>query len=61
MHGEARISGPVPGQYSNSVAVDATIGSTEQGGSTKQDGNMHAMLRDAFGMHDVREDVGSQL
>jgi hypothetical protein len=48
------------------VAADATArstehgGGTEQGGSTEQGGDMHAMLRDAFGMHDVREDINSQ-
>jgi hypothetical protein len=66
MHGKTRISGPVPGRYSNHVAADATArstehgGGTEQGGSTEQGGDMHAMLRDAFGMHDVREDINSQ-
>jgi hypothetical protein len=51
MHSETEISGPVPGRYSNPVATDATAGSTEQGGGTKQgrgtelSGDMHAMLR----------------
>jgi hypothetical protein len=54
MHGETAISGPVPSRYSNLVTADATASSTEQGG------DMHAMLCDAFGMHDVREDVNSQ-
>jgi hypothetical protein len=61
MHGETRISGHVSGRYSNPVAADATTGSTEHSGGTNQGGNMYAMLRDAFNMHDVRKDVNSQL
>jgi hypothetical protein len=49
-HGEKHVRGLAEGSYSNHSAANAASGSTEQGG------NMHAMLRDAFGMHEVRED-----
>jgi len=49
-HGEKHVRGSVAGSYSNRPAVDAASG------STKQSGDMHSMLRDAFGMHKVRED-----
>jgi len=42
--------GPAAGTYSNHPATVAA------GGSTEQDSDMHAMLRDAFEMHEVRED-----
>jgi hypothetical protein len=44
-HGEKQVRGPTAGSYSNRPATDAIGGSIEQGG------DMHAMLRDAFGMH----------
>jgi hypothetical protein len=59
IHGETAIIGPIPGRYSNLVAANATAGGTEQGGSTEQGGDMHAMLHDAFVMHNIREDVNS--
>jgi hypothetical protein len=40
---------PDPTSYTNHLATDAASGSTEQGG------DMLAMLRDAFDMHEVRE------
>jgi hypothetical protein len=66
MHGETKISRSVPGKCSSQMAIDPAVGSTEQGGGTKHDGgkeqgsDMHTMLRDAFGMHDVRKAVSSQ-
>jgi hypothetical protein len=49
-HDEKHVWGPVASSYSNPSAVDAASGSTEHGG------NIHVLLRDAFGMHEVRED-----
>jgi hypothetical protein len=49
-HSENHVQGPVVGSYSNCLAADVV------GGSTKQGGDMHTMLHDAFGMHKVRED-----
>lgn len=49
-HGEKHVRGPVAGSYLNRSAADVASGSTEQGG------DMHSMLRDAFGMHEVREE-----
>jgi hypothetical protein len=49
-HGEKHVRGPVASSNSNRSAADAASGSTEQ------DDDMHAMLRDAFGVHKVRED-----
>jgi hypothetical protein len=48
-HGERFVYAPVEGSNSNPPAADV-------GASTDQGGNMHAILRDLFGMHDVRED-----
>jgi hypothetical protein len=50
MHGETTTRGPAACSYSCRLAEDAADGSTEQGG------DMHAMLRDAFNMYEVRED-----
>jgi hypothetical protein len=49
-HGEKLVRGHVKPPPSNRPAIDATCGSNNQGG------NMHAMLRDAFDMHNVVED-----
>jgi hypothetical protein len=49
-HDEKHVRGPVVGSYSNRSAADAASESTEQGS------DMHAMLRDAFGIQEVRED-----
>ncbi|XP_059461829.1 uncharacterized protein LOC132190807 [Corylus avellana] len=49
-HGEKPLRGHVEPSPSNRPATDAV------GGSSDQSGNMHAMLRDVFGMHDIRED-----
>jgi hypothetical protein len=49
-HGEKHVRGPIASSYSNRSTTDAASGSTKQGG------DMHSMLRDAFGMHKVRED-----
>jgi hypothetical protein len=49
-HSEKHVRGPVAGSYLNRLATDAASGSTEQGG------DMHAMLHDTFGMHEVGED-----
>lgn len=51
MHSKRMLSGLVAGSYLNPEHTNAMGGSTEQGG------DMHAMLRDAFDMHDVREDI----
>jgi hypothetical protein len=56
MHDETRISGPVPGQYLNPVVIDATTGSTEQGGGTKHGGS----TEQGGNIHDVRVDINSQ-
>jgi len=51
MHGKTRISGPVPGRYSNHVAANATARSTEHGGGTEQGGSKEQggdMLVDLF-------------
>jgi len=53
MHCERTVSG-IAGSYSNLEIADATSGSTEQGG------DMHTMLRDAFSMLDVREDINCE-
>ena len=49
-HGERPVYAPVEGSNSNPPAANAGA-STDQGASTY----MHAILRDLFGMHDVRE------
>ena len=48
-HGEKPVRVPVQCSNSNRPTVDA-------GASTKQCENMHIMLCDVFGMHEVRED-----
>jgi hypothetical protein len=48
-HGEKPIRGPVEGSNSNHPASYA-------GSSIEQGGNMHTMLRDVFGTHNIRED-----
>jgi hypothetical protein len=49
-HGEQLVRAPVEG--SNLTRLTANVGAnTEDVG-----GNMHAMLHDLFGVHDVRED-----
>jgi len=67
-NGETTSGSAVAGRCSNhpsitNLAVDRTeLGEcTEQGGGLKQVGDMRAMLRDAFGVHDVGEVVSSQL
>jgi hypothetical protein len=49
-HGEKHALALAAGYYLNQLVADAA------GGSTKQGGDMHAMLHDAFGMHEVKED-----
>jgi hypothetical protein len=60
MHGETTLNpaGPVRGHDHPSVTDTAACGIehvevTEQGGDLEQGGDMHAMLRDAFGVHEV--------
>jgi hypothetical protein len=48
-YGKRHVRAPVEGFNLNRSAVDA-------GASIDQGGNMHTMLCDLFGMHDVRED-----
>jgi len=57
----------VPSRCSSHPSVtDSAAGSTEQGecteqgGGLEQGGDMRAMLRDAFGVHDVGEAINSQ-
>jgi hypothetical protein len=65
MHGETTSGSTVRGQcLSHPSGIDFAACSTEQGefteqGGLEQDGDMHAMLRDAFGMHDVAEAVST--
>jgi hypothetical protein len=49
-HGKRLVQAPIEGSNLTRPAVDASA-STED-----VNGNMHAILRDLFGMHDVRED-----
>jgi hypothetical protein len=49
-HGVRPVWGHVEGSPLNHPAADAASASSEQGG------NMHAMLCDVFGMHDVKGD-----
>jgi len=67
MHGATVSRSAVPGRCSSHSSVtDPAAGSTElgecieQGGGLEQGGDMRAMLRDAFGVHDVGEAVSSQ-
>jgi len=48
------VSGPVEGSCSNPEVANAT------GGSTKQGGDMHTLLHEAFGMHGVSEDINCE-
>jgi hypothetical protein len=67
MHGETTIGSAVRGQCSSHQSgTDSAACSTEHGEFTEhggvameQDDDMHAMLRDAFGMHDVAEAVST--
>jgi len=65
MHGETTSGSTIRGQCSSHPrGTDSATGSIEQGeftehGGLEQDGDMHAMLRDAFGMHDVAEAVST--
>jgi len=66
MHSETVRGSVVLGRCLSQLATNSTTGSTkqckgtEQGGGLEQGGDMHAILRDAFGMHDVRETISSQ-
>jgi hypothetical protein len=67
MHYETARGSAVPGRCSshpsvaNSTADSTEQGeSTEQGGGLEQGGDMCAMLRNAFGVHNVSEAVSSQ-
>jgi hypothetical protein len=64
MHGETASGSAVGGRCSSHPnGTDSAAGSYEQGEFSEQErgleqgGNMRAMLRDAFGMHDVAEAV----
>jgi hypothetical protein len=68
MHGETTTGSAVRGQCSSHHSgTDAATGNnpehgefTEQGGvALEHDDDMHAMLRDAFGMHDVAEAIST--
>jgi hypothetical protein len=48
-HDERPVYASIEGSNSNPQAADAGV-------SIDQGGNMHAMLHDLYGMHDVRED-----
>jgi hypothetical protein len=67
MHDEIVQGVVVPGRCSSHPSVtDAAAGSTEQvecmeqGGGLEHGGDMHAMLRDAFGVHEVGEAFSTQ-
>jgi hypothetical protein len=67
MHGETASGSTVPSRCSSYPSVtDSAASSTEQGecleqgGGLEQGGDMRAMLREAFGVHDVGEIVSSQ-
>jgi hypothetical protein len=49
-HCEKLVWGQVELSPLNCPTIDATSGSSDHGG------NMHPMLRDLFGIHDIRED-----
>jgi len=68
MHGKTTIGSAIHGgclshpSGTNSVAGDTEQGEfTEQGGPLEQGGDMRAMFRDAFGVHDVADDVSTDL
>jgi hypothetical protein len=67
MHGETVQGSAVPGRCPSHPGVtDSAVSSTEpvecteQDGGLEQGGDMHTMLRDAFGVHEVGEAFSSQ-
>jgi hypothetical protein len=69
MHDETTTRSAIPGQCSSyHSGTDTAACSTEHGEVTEQEGvvveqddDMHAMLLDAFGVHDVAEAVSTDL